>query len=128
MQTEPAARLKALVKALRDLHRNLVQIVRTEYENTHITSVDAATLLQLLTRDPHFDWLHELSQFMVVVDELLDGPNVSDPDAQAILLQARTLLAPQGGNSSAFYQRYVTYLQHHPELTMSHAEVRKIFG
>jgi hypothetical protein len=128
MQTEPAAQLKSLAKALRDLHRNLVQIVRTEYENTHITSVDAATLLQLLTRDPHFDWLHELSEFMVVVDELLDSPNVSDTDAQAILSQARTLLAPQGDNSSAFYQRYVAYLQHHPELTMSHAGVRKILG
>jgi hypothetical protein len=122
----PNSRLKALVAALRDLHRNLVDVVKAEYEGESGGVIDAAHLLQLLTKDPHFAWLHELSEFMVVVDELLDNDDVPEAEAREIISQARTLIAPSDGNTSEFYRRYVVYLQHHPALTMSHANIRKL--
>lgn len=120
--------LKLLTLALRDLHKNLVQVAKAEYETALTTLVDAAQLLQLLTKDPYFDWLHELSEFMVTVDELIDTGEMSPEDKQGILAQARSLFMPEEGKASDFYRRYVTYLQEHPTLTMSHANVRKILA
>ncbi len=129
MQTpiqSPGFDLKALTHALRDLHKNLVQVAKAEYENSSLHLVDAAQLLQLLTRDPHFDWLHELSEFMVTIDEFIDAGEISAQEKQGILMQARSLFMPQEGQASDFYRRYIGYLQEHPTLTMSHANVRKI--
>lgn len=123
-----APHLKPLTESLRDLHRHLVDIVKEEYEQETGSKVDAAQLLQLLTKDQRFDWLHELSEFMVVVDELIDQDEISDSELQAIATQAKQLVAPAEGSASRFYQRYVGYLQHHPALTMSHAGLRKVLA
>lgn len=118
--------LQSLTLALRDLHKNLVQVVKTERENALMTQIDAGQLLQLLTKDPHFDWLHELSEYMARLDELLDAHDPSQKEKQEILSQASALIMPAEGNESAFYRRYVSYLQNHPDLTMAHANVRRI--
>ena len=118
--------LKTLTTALRDVHRQLTEITKLEYERESGSEIDAAHLLQLLTKDSRFDWLHELSEFIVVVDELLDQEGITDEDVRGILVNARTLITPEEGADSRFYRRYVGYLQHHPALTMAHANLRKI--
>jgi hypothetical protein len=125
---DPRSMLLQLVKGLRDLHRNLVEIARGEYERETGGAIDAGHLLQLLTKDAQFAWLHELSEFMVTVDEFLDEATVSDQDVQAIVVQARALITPSEDNVSEFTQRYVALLQHHPALTMAHATVRQLLA
>jgi hypothetical protein len=120
--------LNELTKALRDLHRSLVEIVRHEYEKEWGPVNDAGQLLQLLTRHPQFDWLHQLSEFIVDVDELLDQETVSEPEMRAIFTQAKNLITPSSSDSKEFSQRYVTLLQHDPALVMAHANVRRLLS
>jgi hypothetical protein len=125
---EAKATLGELSKALRDLHKQLVEIAKSDYQHESGAEISPFHLLQLLTQNPQFDWLHQLSEFMVDIDELLDEPAVSQADVQDILLQAKLLVTPQDDAGSAFSQRYVALLAHHPALTMAHAEVRRILA
>jgi hypothetical protein len=78
--TDHKQRLSELSRGLRDLHRALVKAAQTEYEIQWGPVNDPGHLLQLLTKHPEFDWLHQLSEFMVGVDELLDAELVSESD------------------------------------------------
>jgi hypothetical protein len=120
--------LNELTKALRDLHRSLVEIVRHEYEKEWGPVNDAGQLLQLLTKHPQFNWLHQLSEFIVDVDELLDQEKVSEPEMRTIFTQAKNLITPSSSDTTEFSQRYVTLLQLDPALVMAHANVRKILS
>ncbi len=120
--------LNGLTKALRDLHRSLVDVERQNYEREWGPVGDGGQLLQLLTRHPQFDWLHRLSEFIVDIDELADQETVSDADVRAILAQANTLLTPSEADATDFSRRYVALLQHHPALVMAHANVRRVMS
>lgn len=126
--TDAKSTLNELTKALRDLHRSLVEIVQREYEKEWGPVNDAGQLLQLLTKHPQFDWLHQLSEFIVDVDELRDQETVSEPEMSAIFAQAKNLITPSSSDPTEFSQRYVTLLQDNPALVMSHANVRRLLS
>jgi hypothetical protein len=121
-------RLNELTRALRDLHRSLVEVERRNYEREWGPVGDGGQLLQLLTKHPQFDWLHRLSEFIVDIDELADQPAVSDADLRASFVQANALLAPAEADSTDFSRRYVALLQDNPALVMAHANVRRVLS
>lgn len=122
----PKNTLHRLTRALRDLHRSLVEVERNNYEREWGPVGDGGQLLQLLTRHPQFDWLHQLSEFIVDIDELADQQIVTDSDVCAIARQANALLTVSEDDSSDFSRRYVALLQDHPALVMAHANVRRV--
>lgn len=122
----PKNTLHGLTRALRDLHRSLVEVERNNYEREWGPVADGGQLLQLLTRHPQFDWLHQLSEFIVDIDELADQQTVTDSDVRAIARQANALLTVSEDDSSDFSRRYVALLQDHPALVMAHANVRRV--
>lgn len=124
----PKNTLHGLTKALRDLHRSLVEVERNNYEREWGPVGDGGQLLQLLTKHPQFDWLHELSEFIVDIDELAEQELVADSDVRAIVKQANALLTASEGNDSDFSRRYVALLQDHPALVMAHANVRRVIS
>lgn len=117
--------LKELTAALRGLHKALVKVVRQEYEKEW-GAVDAGQLLQLLTRHPQFDWLHELSEFMVVVDELVDEGAVPEPTVRSMYAQARSLVSMKEDATSNFASRYLSILHSDPALVIEHAALRRV--
>jgi hypothetical protein len=122
-------RLNELTRALRDLHRSLVDVERRNYEREWGPVGDGGQLLQLLTKHPQFDWLHRLSEFIVDIDALADQPAVSEADLRASLAQAKALLTPaEAADSTDFSRRYVALLQDHPALVMAHANVRRVLS
>lgn len=121
-------RMTELTKALRDLHRSLVEVVRHEYEKEWGPVPDGGQLLQLLTKHPDFDWLHQLSEFIVVVDELLDQETVPEQEMRSIFAQAKALIAPPDSEATEFSRRYLALLQQDPALVMAHASVRKLLA
>jgi hypothetical protein len=120
--------LSELTKALREVHRCLVEVARNEYERESGPVNDAGQLLQLLTKHPQFDWLHQLSEFIVDVDELLDHEMVPEAEMRSILTQAKLLMAPSASDTSEFSQRYLALLQRDPALVMAHANVRRLLS
>jgi len=120
--------LGMLSKALRDVHRALVNTAKKEYEREWGPVSEGGQLLQLLTRHPQFDWLHHLSELMVIIDELMDEETVSEADRCAVFAQTKSLIAPSETDSSDFSRRYITLLQHDPILVMAHAHVQRILA
>ncbi|MFD2274333.1 hypothetical protein ACFS07_33725 [Undibacterium arcticum] len=104
MKTRKA--LDDLNRALRELHQALVKVARHEYEKKNGGGqVDPGQLLQLLTRHPQFDWLHQLSEFMVDIDEILDNEMVSKADMRTIFAQAKSMLSQSVTEPSDFFPR-----------------------
>ena len=68
--THKAVLLEAAT-ALREVHRALVQAVRSTYEQEVGPAGGPGQMLRLLTEDPYFAWLHPMSELIVDLDSLL---------------------------------------------------------
>lgn len=121
----------ALERALRELHRGLLQQARADYvrERGLLEEIGPGELLMLATRDESFAWLRSLSELMADVDHLRDLPKeqLDDGVRAAVRGAVEQLLAPPAGEGDvgSFAARYWGYVRQHPDLTMAHAAVRQ---
>ncbi len=120
--------LTALRNGLLRLHKTLLDSERGTYEHDVARIRSSSHLLELVLHDPWFAWLHELSEFIVRIDETLDSeeaPTVED--AFCLLRQARSLLVP-AENGRGFEKCYFEALQRDPNVVMCHSEMRKLLS
>src|SRR5258707_15599396 len=104
-------RLTQLRNGLLSLHKTLLDSERASYERDIARIGSSGELLKLVLYDPWFAWLHELSEFVVLIDETLDAkeppPGI---DAERLIEQAWELLAPNE-TGVGFAKRYFEALQ-----------------
>jgi len=83
--------------------------------------------LQLVLEDPWFQWLRELSQLVVVIDEALAAkdPPATDDDLDRMLSEAHALLVPDEGGTG-FARRYFEVLQRDPAAVLAHRDMLKL--
>ncbi|TMB25238.1 MAG: hypothetical protein E6J62_16690 [Deltaproteobacteria bacterium] len=120
--------LTALTNSLRKLHLALIEHTRIAYERVHGSVAGPGELLQLLTRDPEFAWLHPLSELMAWVDELLDprrDPRPQPEEAAAVRNELSRMLGITHDPTHPFAARYLPVLQDSPHAVMGHAAVRE---
>jgi len=122
--------LKVLRTGLLRLHKTLLDLERRDYERARGRIGNSYEFLQLVLKDPWFDWLHRLSELIVQIDETLD-PHTETPatedDAKALIERARTLLAPSESGSQ-FQKNYFLALQQSPDVVLLHSEVMRLLG
>src|SRR5687767_3097115 len=122
--------LKQLRHGLLRLHKTLLDLERRGYERARGPIGNSYEFLQLVLKDPWFDWLHRLSELIVQIDETLDS-NAETPateaDASALIERAKTLLAP-AETGSEFQKNYFLALQQSPDVVLLHSEVMKLLG
>lgn len=122
--------LKVLRQGLLRLHKTLLDLERRDYERARGRIGNSYEFLQLVLKDPWFDWLHRLSELIVQIDETLD-PNSETPateaDAKALLDRAKALLVP-AETGSEFQKNYFLALQQSPDVVLLHSEVVKLLG
>lgn len=120
--------LAELRGALLDLHKALVDSERISYEAAIGAIQSPNHFLQLLTGDPWFAWLHQLSQLIVAMDVLLDGKEpLTNSAAEALVNQTRLLLvASESGDG--FSGHYFDALQRDPDVVLAHAQAAKLFN
>ena len=77
----------SLRRALRELHRALVERASRDYVYAHqrLQQPDPGELLQMLTKDPEFAWLRGLSELMVDIDVARDDAQNRDQLAPGIV-------------------------------------------
>ena len=79
--------LKELRHGLLRLHKLLLDLERRDFERARGRIANSYELLQLVLKDPWFDWLHRLSELIVQIDEGLDTRDtehtMTDEDAKA---------------------------------------------
>ncbi len=122
--------LKVLRLGLLRLHKALLDLERRDYERARGRIGNSYEFLQLVLKDPWFDWLHRLSELIVQIDETLD-PHTETPateeDATALIERAKVLLAPSESGSE-FQKNYFLALQQSPDVVLLHSEVIKLLG
>lgn len=123
--------LKLLRQALLRLHKLLLDLERRDYERARGRIGNSYEFLQLVLKDPWFDWLHRLSELIVQIDETLDTRESETPateaDAAALVERAKTLLAPAEVGSE-FQKNYFLALQQSPDVVLLHSEIMKLLG
>lgn len=128
-------RLTDLRNGLLGLHKTLLDSERGTYERDIARIGSSGELLKLVLYDPWFAWLHELSEFVVLIDETLD--EIDDTrdaaeappaiDAERLIAQAWELLAPNE-TGVGFAKRYFEALQRDPDVVLAHARMRKVLS
>jgi hypothetical protein len=121
-------RLTELRNGLLSLHKTLLDSERASYERDIARISSSGELLKLVLYDPWFAWLHELSQFVVLIDETLDAEEPPPIiDAERLIEQSFELLAPNE-NGAGFAKRYFEALQRDPDVVLAHARMRKVLA
>lgn len=117
--------LQALARALRDLHKQLIQV-----ESQYFGAVGSPLeLLQLVTNHPHFAWLQKLSGLMAQMDERLDEPEpLTVADALGFRSAIESLIGPSETGDMEFRNKYNALLHDGPEIVMAHGAVRRQLG
>ena len=122
--------LKALRQGLLRLHKMLLDQERRDFERARGQISNSYEFLQLVLKDPWFDWLHRLSELIVQIDETLDShaeTPATEADASALFERAKTLLTP-AENGSEFQKNYFLALQQSPDVVLLHSDLMKVLG
>ena len=118
---EFAERAKALSRAMMELHRAILVLVRREYESRK--GVQSPTqMYQLLIGDPEFEWLRPLSGAVADLDELLATETDRAP-YRALIARVRAMLF-EPGEDDAFSKGYGSVRQN-PDVVIAHVAVRE---
>ncbi len=126
--TDSRQRLITLRNGLLRLHKSLLDSERAAYERDVARITSTGQYLGLVLNDPWFSWLHDLSQFIVVVDETLDFEEpATAADADRLIAQARELVSPSE-ESSGFKRRYFEAMQRDPSAVLAHRDMMKVFA
>jgi hypothetical protein len=120
-------KLVALRLTLLQLHKTLLDMERRDYEREH-GKVNTGELFRLVIDHERFAWLHNISEFVVRLDETLAGEvPVTPEDTRSAIMLARKMFAPSE-SGDAFQKRYFDAIQRDPAVVMEHAELARLFA
>ena len=121
-------RLTMLRNGLLHLHKYLMDSERALYERDVERITSTGQYLQLVLNDPWFAWLHELSKFIVTIDEALDfGEALTEDDAEKLIAQARALVSPSE-EGVGFARKYFDIMQRDAGAVLAHRDMMRVFG
>ena len=120
-------KLITLRLALLKLHKTLLYMERREYERAN-GKVTVGELFRLVIDHQQFGWLHNISEFVVRLDETLAGENpVTPEDVRTAISLARKMFAPSEAGD-AFQKKYLDAIQSDPSVVIDHAELARLFN
>jgi hypothetical protein len=119
--------LVTLRQALLRVHKSLLDMERRDYEREH-GRVNVGELFRLVVDHPQFSWLHNISEFVVRIDETLDSKEpLTSQDTKNAMSMARKMFVPTE-SGDAFQKKYFDAIQSDPAIVMEHAELARIFA
>jgi hypothetical protein len=120
-------KLIALRLALLRVHKTLLDMERREYERAN-GKVTVGELFRLVIDHQQFGWLHNISEFVVRIDESLAGETpVTGEDVRTAFSLARKMFAPSE-SGDAFQKKYFDAIQSDPAVVIDHAELARLFN
>lgn len=123
----PREKLVGLRLALLRVHKTLLDMERREYERAN-GKVSVGELFRLVLDHQQFAWLHNISEFVVRIDETLAGENpVTANDVRTAVSLARKMFAPSE-SGDAFQKKYFDAIQQDPAVVIDHAELARLFN
>jgi hypothetical protein len=121
--------LKALRDGLLRLHKSLLELQRAAYERDVAAITTTGQYLNLVLDDPAFQWLRELSAFIVMIDEALaqKTPPATPEDAERLIAQARALLSPSE-EGIGFARAYFDIMQRDAAAVLAHRDMLQVMN
>lgn len=120
-------KLVALRQTLLRIHKELLDMERRDYERAH-GQVTTGELFRLVIDHEQFGWLHNISEFVVRLDETLAGKApVEEQETHEAIVLARKMFTPSE-SGDAFQKRYFASMQRDPAIVMEHAELARLFS
>lgn len=124
--TPARQKLVGLREALLRIHKSLLDMERRDYEKEHGV-VNTGELFRLVVDNPQFAWLHNISEFVVRIDEnLASEEGVNDTDAHVAITLARKIFAPTE-TGDGFQKKYFDVIQKDPAVVIEHAQLVRLF-
>jgi hypothetical protein len=122
-------RLRSVRNGLLQLHKAFLESERAAYERDIARITSAGQYLDLVLNDPWFHWLHELSQFIVLIDETLDRKEapVTEDESERLIERTRMLLIPSE-EGRGFARRYFEVMQRDPATVLAHRDMLRVLG
>jgi hypothetical protein len=125
--TPARQKLVALRETLLRLHKSLLEMERRDYERDR-RKLTAGELFRLVVDGAEFEWLHNISEFVVRIDEMLaSDEGVAEEDRRGSMSLARKMFTP-AENGDAFQKQYFVAIQKEPAVVMEHAELARLFA
>lgn len=119
-------RLRDLRSLLLRLHKALLHSERAIYEQFYGRIPSSGEFFRLVIEHEWFSWLRPMSQFIVEIDDVLNGKEpMTLGQVQDLLAKARILLNPSIEGTSP-EKRYYRAIQRDPEIALMHAEAKKL--
>jgi len=120
-------KLITLRLALLKVHKTLLNMERRDYEREH-GSVNTGELFRLVIDHAQFAWLHNISEFVVRIDETLAAKEPVTPEytSTAISLARKMFVPTESGDS--FQKKYFEAIQRDPAVVIEHAELARLFN
>ena len=127
-QNSPAReKLIGLRLALLRVHKTLLEMERREYEREH-GHVNAGELFRLVVDHAQFAWLHNISEFVVRIDESLAANEPVTPEYTNVAFSlARKMFVPTEAGDG-FQKKYFDAIQRDPAVVIEHAELARLFN
>ena len=120
-------RLVDLRLGLLRLHKTLLEMERRAYEREH-GYVNAGELFRLVVDHSQFAWLHNISEFVVRIDESLAAKEPITPEYTKVAFSlARKMFVPTE-SGDAFQKKYFAAIQNDPAVVIEHAELARLFN
>lgn len=120
-------KLITLRLALLTVHKTLLNMERRDYEREH-GAVNTGELFRLVIDHAQFAWLHNISEFVVRIDETLaaEEPVTAEYTATAFSLARKMFVPTESGDS--FQKKYFDAIQRDPAVVIEHAELARLFN
>jgi hypothetical protein len=120
-------KLTDLRTRLLKLHKTLLDMERRDFEREH-GKVNTGELFRLVIDHKQFAWLHNISEFVVRLDEMLAGENpITAEDVRTAISTARKMFVPSE-SGDAFQKLYFDAIQRDPAVVIDHAELARLFN
>jgi len=126
---DSAAREKLITLrlALLRLHKTLLEMERRDYEREH-GHVNTGELFRLVVDHAQFAWLHNISEFVVRIDETLAAKEPVTPEYTSVAFSlARKMFVPTESGDT-FQKKYFVAIQRDPAVVIEHAELARLFN
>jgi hypothetical protein len=120
-------KLVALRNQLLTVHKTLIDMERRHYELEH-GAVSVGELFRLVVDHAQFSWLHNISEFVVRIDETLSSKEPVAPEytASAFALARKMFVPTESGD--AFQKKYFHAIQSDPKVVIDHAALARLFN
>jgi hypothetical protein len=120
-------KLIVLRLALLKVHKTLLDMERRDYERAN-GKVTVGELFRLVIDHQQFAWLHNISEFVVRLDETLAGEELITPEyVHTAVSLAKKMFAPSE-SGDAFQKKYYDAIQRDPAVVIDHAELARLFN